>query len=379
MFDSNGNLIIKTLKENQELYQDKYAQTFGLVDIEPSSALGSDLAITAEMKKIADENVAFAFSQNSPYEATGTGLDNLCFLRGIKRKVNEHSVCLVTFSGIDGTDIPKSTQVEHKDTKEIFTTNEKGIISNGVFSVLATAVNSGRVVCSSNTLTKTTLEGVTVTNATDGILGFNIESDTDLRFRLLEYSNGLNIEEELYLRLKNIKNVKMVNLVSNPEITTDSNNNIPAKSTAIVVLGGENKLIANEIFKIIPADKLTFGNIQETIVSSVSNKEYLINFSRPTLVNIDMTVTLHKNARFNSKDVGVIKDSIISYFADKFKINDDVIVDSLYVPIQQDYNNISFRGIEKIDITLNGATSNVSIAYNEYASLNLDNLSIIVI
>ncbi len=379
MFDSNGNLIIKTLIENQELYQDKYAQTFGLVDIEPSSALGSDLAITAEMKKIADENVAFAFSQNSPHEATGTGLDNLCFLRGIKRKVDEHSVCLVTFSGIDGTDIPKSTPVEHKDTKEIFTTNEKGIISNGVFSVLATAVNSGRVVCSSNTLTKTTLEGVTVTNATDGILGFNIESDTDLRLRLLEYSNGLSIEEELYLRLKNIKNVKMVNIVSNPEITTDSNN-IPAKSTAIVVLGGENKLIVNEIFKIIPADKLTFGNIQETIVSSVSNKEYLINFSRPTFVNIDMTVTLHKNARFNSNDVGVIKDSIISYFADKFKINDDVIVDSLYVPIQQDYNNnISFRGIEKIDITLNGATSNVSIAYNEYASLNLDNLSIIVI
>lgn len=380
MFDSNGKLIIPTLLENQETYQKAYQGTFGLVDVAPSSALGSDLAITAEMKKISDEFTQHAFIQNSPLEATETGLDNLCFLRGIKRKTDEHSVCLVEFSGADDTVIEKGTLVTNASTGEVFATNERGLITGSVFLVFATSVNAGRIVCNANTLTGTDLENVTVTNPNDGILGFLIESDTDLRKRLLEFTNGLNVDEELYLKLRDLHNVKYVNIISNPELATDANN-IPAKSTSIVVLGGDSKVIASEIFKAIPADKKTTGTISEVIASTISQKEYIINFSRPETVNTTMSVNITKDSSFDPDDLGVIRESILNYFADKFTISNDVLIDSLYIPVQQNYNDnySSFKGVVKVAITLNGASDNVSIDYNQYATLSSENLLIVVL
>ena len=380
MFDSNGKLIIPTLLENQETYQKAYQGTFGLVDVAPSSALGSDLAITAEMKKISDEFTQHAFIQNSPLEATGTGLDNLCFLRGIKRKIDEHSVVLVEFAGADDSVVEKGTLITNALTDEIFATNERGLIAGGVFLVFATSVNAGRIVCNANTITVTDLENITVNNPNDGILGFLIESDTDLRKRLLNFTNGLNVDEELYLKLQDLHNVKYINIISNPELETDANN-IPAKSTSIVILGGDSKVIASEIFKAIPADKKTVGTISEVIASTISQKEYIVNFSRPEAVNITMSVNITKDSSFDPDDLGVIRESILNYFSDKFTIANDVLIDSLYIPVQQNYNdnNSSFKGIVKIAITLNGASDNVSIDYSQYATLSSANLSIIVL
>lgn len=381
MFDENGKLIIKTLEENIEEYKDKYEESFGSVDIAPSSALGSDLAITAEMKKNSDEFIQYAYAQNSPYEAIEKGLENLCFLRGIKKKINEHSVCLVKFLGTDGTVIEKGTVIKEVTTEEPFTTNEKGIITNGSFTVFVTAVNAGRVACKTNTLTvlDPEIEGVTVSNPTDGIYGFLTESDTDLRTRLHTYSNGLNIDEKIELELMNLKNVKFVNVVSNPELTTDQNG-VTAKATSIVVLGGENKEIAQKIYSIFPADKKTIGSVSEVITSSVSNKEYIVKFSRPKAIPVTVEVNIFKDQTFNPENVGVIKSSILNFFSKSFKIADDVLIDSLYIPVQQDFNdnNSLFKGIKNVTISLNNGSENIAIKYDEFASLSSFDLSIIV-
>lgn len=379
MFDKDGRLIINTLPENMEFYREAYLKSLGLVDIAPKSALGSDLAITAEMKKLADEHTQFAISQQSPYEATDEWLDYLCFLRGIIRKINESSICLVTFSGADGIVIEKGTAVTNEVTNEIFITDEKGIITSGTFSVYATSVNAGRIACNANTLTATTIANVTVTNLNNGILGYLKESDTSLRARLLSYSNGLSVDEDLKLNLLNLLNVKYVNVVSNPKLIADANG-IPAKNTAIVILGGDSKSIASIIKTTIPADKLTFGDISETIASPITNKEYVYSYSRPTPIIITLSVTITTNANFNPNDVGVIKESILNFFYDKFAIEDDVVFSTLYIPIQQDYNNnySYFKGITAVAITINGATDNIIIAYNENAVLSSENLTLTV-
>jgi len=378
MFDNNGKLIIPTLEENQEHYQKEYLKTFGLVDIEPSSALGSDLAITSEMKKISNEFTQHAFIQNSPFEATGKGLDNLCFLRGIKRKENEHSICLVTFTGADDLVIPKGTIVTNTSNNEEFLTDEQGVIVAGEFSVFATAVNSGRIVCNTGTLLESNVDDTTVTNPNDGIVGFDIESDTSLRVRLLNYQNTLNTDERLFLKIRDLFNVKFVNIVSNPELVPDGDG-VEARSTAIIVLGGNEKTIAKTIFSTIPADKKTVGSITEYIASEITQKEYIVRFSRPEILSPTIEVTLDITDKFDNEDIGVIKESILSYFYDKFAISDDVLIDSLYIPVQQDYNNnnLSFIGISKVSIKINNLNENLSVAYNKYAMLSSDNLSIL--
>lgn len=379
MFDNNGNLIINTLDENIVLFQEKYKATFGEIDISPTSALGVDLAITSEIKKIADENTQEALMQNSPYEAIDTGLENLCFLRGIKRKRDEHSIVLATFSGTDGKIIEKNSIIKNTLTNEEFTTNERGIIADGVFSVYATASNSGRVICDAGTIITTDLQDVTVTNAYDGILGFDLESNTDLRKRLFSYENSLNIDEDLYLKLSNLQNVKFINIESNKTLEVDING-IPPKSTSIVVLGGDQKSIAKTIFKSSIADRNLIGNTQEVVVSDISKKEYVINFSRPEPIGINIKVTITKNSKFNPNDVGVIKQSILDFFQYKFKIANDILIDTLYIPVQQDFNNNNsfFNGIEAIDIKINNAYENIAILYNQYAVLGNQDLIIIV-
>lgn len=379
MFDNNGNLIINTLDENIVLFQEKYKATFGEIDISPTSALGVDLAITSEIKKIADENTQEALMQNSPYEAIDTGLENLCFLRGIKRKRDEHSIVLATFSGTDGKIIEKNSIIKNTLTNEEFTTNERGIIADGVFSVYATASNSGRVICDAGTIITTDLQDVTVTNAYDGILGFDLESNTDLRKRLFSYENSLNIDEDLYLKLSNLQNVKFINIESNKTLEVDING-IPPKSTSIVVLGGDEKSIAKTIFKSSIADRNLIGNTQEVVISDISKKEYVINFSRPEPIGINVKVTITKNSKFNPNDVGVIKQSILDFFQYKFKIANDILIDTLYIPVQQDFNNNNsfFNGIESIDIKINDAYENIAILYNQYAVLGNQDLIIIV-
>lgn len=379
MFDNNGNLIINTLDENIVLFQEKYKATFGEIDISPTSALGVDLAITSEIKKIADENTQEALMQNSPYEAIDTGLENLCFLRGIKRKRDEHSIVLVSYIGPDGKIIEKNSIVKNTLTNEEFITNERGIITDGIFSVYATALNSGRVICDAGTITTTDLQDVTVTNAYDGILGFDLESNTDLRKRLFSYENSLNIDEDLYLKLSNLQNVKFINIESNKTLEVDING-IPPKSTSIVVLGGDEKSIAKTIFKSSIADRNLIGNTQEVVISDISKKEYVINFSRPEPIGINVKVTITKNSKFNPNDVGVIKQSILDFFQYKFKIANDILIDTLYIPVQQDFNNNNsfFNGIESIDIKINNAYENIAILYNQYAVLGNQDLIIIV-
>lgn len=380
MFDNNGNLIINTLDENITLFQEKYKTTFGEIDISPTSALGVDLAITSEIKKIADENTQEALMQNSPYEAIDTGLENLCFLRGIKRKGDEHSIVLVSYIGPDGKIIEKNSIVKNTLTNEEFITNERGIITDGIFSVYATALNSGRVICDAGTITTTDLQDVTVTNPCDGILGFDLESNTELRKRLFSYENSLNIDEDLYLKLSDLQNVKFVNIESNKTIVTDANG-IPAKSTSVVVLGGDEKSISKTIFKSSIADRNLVGNTQEVVVSEISNKEYVVNFSRPEPVSLTVKVTITKNSKFNPNDVGVIKQSVLDFFQYKFKIANDVLIDTLYIPVQQDFNNNNsfFTGIEAIDIKINDAYDNIPILYNQYAVLGNQDLIIMVI
>lgn len=379
MFDSAGKLIIKTLTENQEEYKETYEKTFDKVDISPDSALGSDLAITGEMKTIADEGTQYAFMQNSPHEAIDEGLDNLAFLRGLSRKVDEHSVVLVTFfSEAEGTIISKNTIIANELTDEEFSTDEQGVITNGIFTVFATSINSGRIICKADTINVTDIENVTVNNENDGFVGFDIETNTVLRARLLDYQNTLNIDEQLQIELENLQNVKYVNIVSNSSLS--DNGTLPAKATAVIVLGGTNKEIAKKIFATIPSDKLTVGIEEEIIASSITSKEYPIYFSRPTEISLNVDVVLGVSSKFDLDNLGVIKESILSFFSEKYNSDDTVILDSFYVPVQQDFNNQNFPfiGIESVSILVNNESLNIDVNYDEYTILSSSNLTVTV-
>ena len=377
IFDENGKLKINTFKENVSLYLKKYKEYFGLVDIAPASALGSDIAITAEMKKISDENLQNAFLQQSPHTATCEQLDALAFLSGIVRKENVHSLVLLTFTGADGITVPANTEVKNSLTEEIFITEITGTIENGSFSVYATAKNAGRIVCDAETVTVTELADVTVTNPTAGTVGYAIESDAQLRARIFDYKNSLNVEEQLRKELLNLNGVSYCNVLSNSLLVTDSNG-LPAKTTSLILIGGEPAEIAKTIFKFISADKLLIGDIEKTVKSAYSEKEYIIKFSRPKIKNITVTVAITGSITDLVKLQ--IEDSILNFFSATYKVGNMVIQDRLFIPAQQNFNdNLSFfKGVENVEVLLNDSTDNIDVNYNELPILSKSNLSVVV-
>jgi len=283
-------LVINTLDENVELYKEKYAEYFGDVDFSPASALGTDLSITAEMKKIADENLQDAFLQNNPQTATGANLEALCFLGGIHRNNNE--------------------------------------------------------------------------------------TDTQLRERLYRSNDSLSIEENLKIALENLKSVAFADVVSNPNLETDAQG-IPAKSTAVVVKGGQDQAIGKTIFSFINADKRTFGTQRVTVISDIMNKSYVLSFSRPKPLNVTVRVGLEVTHGYDELNNMHIKQAVLDFFKTEFTLGKEVIHDKLYIPILQNENHF-FKGIKRVDITLNNAKHNLLVAYNEYAVLDEKNIEIVV-
>lgn len=380
-FDENGNLQINTLEENNQLYKEKYREKFGDVDLSSSSALGEDLEITSEMKKIVDENSQEAILQNNPYLATGKPLEYLAFLAGgLKKQIDVKSKVLLKFTGPNGTQISKGTLVEEVNSKEKYETTLKGTITNGVFYTFAQSLNAGEIPCDKGQINKLVdpVEGIAVINEAAGEVGFLVESNTNLRKRMFDFDNSLNPHERLYKKLKDIPNVQEVKIIPN-KTTADDANGIPANHTAVIVLGGEDDLIAQAIYE-QPADYNTFGNTQVFVASKIMNTATPVNFIRPKINIPTVQVTLNVDSSFDHNDVALIKESLLAYFKDKYSIGSKILIDNLAIPVQENYkdNNSSFKGLDSVTIKINNQDQNLALDYDEIAYLYLDNIEMTV-
>lgn len=127
--------------------------------------------------------------------ALGEYLDRLAFLHRIIRNAATHATGEVTFSGVDGTDIPLGTIVNAPTTSDeqptvSFATTEVGTIAGGsvILPVIATETGTlWNIAASSITTLEDSITGVTdVTNAAGFSSGSEIEDDESLRQRVLE-------------------------------------------------------------------------------------------------------------------------------------------------------------------------------------------------
>lgn len=376
-FDTNGNLQINTLEENQEEYKEKYREKFGDVDLSSSSALGEDLAITSEMKKKVDENSQEAINQNNPFLATGKPLENLAFIAGgLKKLTNVKSIVLLKITGPNDYEVAKGTLIEEQISKEKYETTLKGTIQNGVFYTFAQSLTAGEIPCDKGQLNKlvTPVDGIAVINETAGEVGFIKETNTELRKRMFDFDNSLNINERLYKKLKNIPNVQEVKIIPNKTAAVDANG-IPAGHVAVIVLGGEDDLIAKAIFE-QPVDYNTFGNTKIFVPSKIMGTATPVSFIRPSILTPSVQVTLNVDNTYNSNDAALIKESLLAYFKDKYSIGSKILIDNLAIPVQENYkdNNSSFKGLDSVTIKINNLNKNLILAYDQLAYLTFDNI-----
>jgi uncharacterized phage protein gp47/JayE len=180
---------------------------------------------------------------------------------------------------------------------------------------------------------KTPVSGfLSVTNATSGITGTNIESDANLRTRR---NNSLRLSgsgtlEAIKAAIMNIEGVISASIYENNTDVTDAKG-LPPHSFKILVTGGDDKMIADSIWQKKPAGIQSFGNIT-VVVKDSNNKEHNISFSRSIKRYISAKITITKTAEFINESAEVIKTSMVEKI-NKLGSGKNVILKSLYCSV----------------------------------------------
>jgi len=191
----------------------------------------------------------------------------------------------------------------------------------------ATCVNTGPIPSFAFSLTNIVnpVPGLdSIVNTTDGVLGRNIETDTEFRKRRNESLQiaGSATVDAIRAELLQVEGVNQAIVFENTTFITDVNG-LPGKSFAAYVDGGDNQDIADTIFATKPAGIETFGNITEQVTDS-QGFIHNVEFSRPTPISIWIELDISTGPTFIAT-AAEIQQLIVDY-GNALGIGTDIIV-----------------------------------------------------
>lgn len=164
------------------------------------------------------------------------------------------------------------------------------------------------------------------TNLLDAVPGTNIETDTDARLRRIQLlgNQGTATLQAIVAKVSQVLNVVQVIGFENLDINPDLDGR-PPKSFEIVARGGVDLAIAQAIYDTKPAGIQAYGtDVTETIFDS-AGFGHIIQFSRPVLVPIYVSVTITKNGQFPLAGADLVKEDIVTR-GNQLLIGQEVIV-----------------------------------------------------
>lgn len=351
------------------------------VAIGPNSQDGQWLAIQAQAAYDSAVRGASTYLSFSPSTAQGVGLSRQVKINGLTRNIASFSTVDLDIGGTVGTAIINGVaQDELGQLWNLPTTVT--IPGGGTITVTAISQVIGAINAQPNTVTvifTPTLGWQTVNNASAAAPGDGVESDAALRARQSISTSlpALSVFDSTLAAVANVPGVEMVSSgYENPTGSTDGNG-IPAHSISIVVEGGDAIAIATAIANKKTPGTGTYGTTTETIFDSrgVPN---VINFYRPTLVTIDVVISITTLTGYTSGYASLIQNEVAAYI-NALGIGTDVLFTKLYVPANLIDNPTAAAtfDIDAIEISRDPASpaaSNVTIAFNELATVVAANI-----
>ncbi len=338
-------------------------------------------------KKIFDTNALalLTYNNRTVNTAIGIGLDNLCALVGIVRKPATYSTVQLVITGTPSTVITQG-KASDQDDEHVWNLPETVTIpDDGTITVEATCNDAGDITVASNTITKivTPVFGwYSVANNFTGSGGTNQESDAELRARyaLATSSPSESVFESILASVYSVEGVKRIKGYEND---TGSENDLghPAHSITLVVEGGDNTDVANEIYFKKTPGCYTNGTTSVDIVS-LSGNTTKISFYRPTYKTVYVKVTLKKLASYNDSYSDDIKEAIVNY------INSLDIAETVYRSVLWSIATSQMSSIQSpsfsvlnVQTSTDGSTysdSDISVLFYEASQIDLDKVTVVV-
>lgn len=258
------------------------------------------------------------------------------------------------------------------------------------------SLNQGQILATARSIENVSsapVSGLTsVLNYVEGILGRNVESDSELRTRRvnsLQAGGNATIEAMRTKVLQNVDNVTAVTVIENDDDVADPVSGQDPHSLAFIVSGGLDQDVGDEIFAVKAGGIQTWADIADpnkvdVTVTDSQGFQRIITFTRPTTVSIyiGMNITLSLEETFPTDGEDQIKAALVAFGAN-YAIGQDVLYQSLFTPIY------SIPGVADIELGINrtgaytpanpiiipsGDKVNIAIAINEIAAISETNI-----
>lgn len=241
-------------------------------------------------------------------------------------------------------------------------------------------ITTGPVEISQNTvnvIVTPTLGWDSVNNPVPATLGTDQETDVELRerFRKSKYLRASNTADALYSSILELDGIEEVRLYINPSDLPDSIG-LPPHSFKALVLGGSENSIAEVIWRHTPLGIASEGS-QEVSVLTSQGLEQVVKFDRPVYVPIYVEVTLQTyGSEFPVGGDITIKQSLAEYITANQTIGGRVVYSRLFDPV----NETPGHEIVSLKIGTNPLSlseTSINLAYNQIATINIDDIVVI--
>jgi len=333
--DRLDDIFDKIIADLKSLWGDNTKST-------PDSVIGGFVTIFAEATADQNELVEGVVSAFQPSKAAGVFLSELVRFNGIDRNENRFtSVSLdCTASSVSSASIPIDSIVEDPATGiQVRTTGPVVVPAGTTVPVPAEAIDPGAIVIEANTLTKIVnaeFSWESVNNPAEGNTGQSEESDAALRVRRdvaaeKKASCGVNA---MYTALFDLPDSTDVAVHDNKGSTVDSFG-VPPGQVWPIVEGAAEADIIEQISEHLAGGIGSFGAILAIYNDPVTGNPEPINYSRPTLRNTWLILSLTRGPTYPGDGDDQITEKLIDYFLANQKLGVDVINSRLYSVVNE--------------------------------------------
>lgn len=278
---------------------------------------------------IGDKNseVALIVNQVDPQYSADRFQDAIGRIYFLTRKPATPTVVTATLGGIAGTVIPAGTFAQDTDGNTYALSGDATIGIAGTVDADFQNVQTGPIPRAAGTLTSVyqAIPGWdTITNATDGTMGSNVESRADFEYRRRNSValNGKGTPQAIYAEVFDLLDVLDVYVKDNPSGNTvntgPTNYPILPHSIYVAAVGGTDAEVAAAIWRKKDVGCDYNGNTSVIIVDdsgySYPQPTYTVKFERPAALPVLFAVSLVNDPSLPSDIVQRIKAAIIARF-----------------------------------------------------------------
>ena len=366
-----------------EYFQEKAKSIFGQdVNLDADTQDGQLLAIFAMAISDVNAQAIAAYNQFNPNTAVGVGLDSAVKTNGIERQTATNSTVDLVLIGQAGTVINNGVATDDSSNNWLLP-SQVVIPVSGEITVTATAEDVGAIEAPPNTITQigTPTRGwQSVNNPTQAVVGVAVETDSQLRDRQAKSTElpSVSLWEGIIASLLNLDGVTRVSGVKNDE-DAPSPEGVPGHTIAMIVDGGEVDEIGKTIFLKKGEGVRTYGTTETTYIDTYGFPN-VIKFSRPTIVNVYVTLTITPSSTYLSTAADEIKARIADYI-NSLAIGEDVNIARVLASAVKDCETGMDDRFEVSAIVMGESSggqtaSSVPIEWNEAASCDLENVTV---